>query len=298
LRARAKGIPVYSFVERRLLDMLPIWRANPNRDFTPVVDTPKVFEFIVSIRDSGERWVFPFETAQDICATLRSQLSHLFKDALDIRHRIHGSDAIPETLRHLSGETMRLLIERPSHWEYFFFAESLRNEIERYRDTRRDWEHGISFGREMPMKLPELSLWIGGKCDEATRLWHNAEHLLGDAIQKAFGPPGTPGNPEEIWYVAVKVGEIYQEILRWKLDFLRVSVAPDHEKLKALTSCMCDNNVHELEEFPNSISSTLRDAIAQSLETKRKVQVTSTLTLTVPDTTELLQELERLRSLK
>jgi len=297
LRARAKGIPVYSFVERRLLDMLPVWRANPNGDFTPVVDTVKVFEFIAGIRESGGQWVFPFETAQEICATLRSQLSYLFKEALDVRHRVYGSDSIPGTLRHLSGEPMRLLIERPSHWEYLFFAESLRNEIERYSSVRRDWENGICFGDQELLSGRELIDWIPVKLDQVKRLWGNAANLLNDALQKAFRPPGTPGNAEEIYYVAAKLGETYRETLRWKLDFQRVSVDLNREKLKALVSCLCDNTVRELEEFSRSIKDRLRDAITEYQSTRQRVEVSLTLTLTAPDMTGLNEELERLRGL-
>jgi hypothetical protein len=71
---RAKGIPVYVFVMRSILDILSVWKANPTGDFTSVVDSPKLLQFVSEIRDGGEDWVFAFDTAQDIISILRTQL--------------------------------------------------------------------------------------------------------------------------------------------------------------------------------------------------------------------------------
>ena len=180
LRAKAADIPVYIFVERRVLAALPLWITNPNGDFTSVVDTPKVFEFISSIRDSGNHWVFAFNTAQDICDTLRTQFSYLFREALELRCRVYGrSTVVPSSLAHLRGELMRLLIERPRAWEYLFFARALEEELEKCSDLRLDWQHGVAFGDELHLSVSALGDWTQAKLSEATRLWSNAGHSRG-----------------------------------------------------------------------------------------------------------------------
>src|ERR1041385_7432163 len=40
--ARRKGIPIYAFVEKHVLDVIPIWKNNLTGDFSAVVDTPKL----------------------------------------------------------------------------------------------------------------------------------------------------------------------------------------------------------------------------------------------------------------
>src|SRR5262245_56298146 len=40
LVACAKGIPVYAFVDRDVLAVLPLWKENPKMDFTKSVDRP------------------------------------------------------------------------------------------------------------------------------------------------------------------------------------------------------------------------------------------------------------------
>ena len=50
---------------------MEIWKSNPNADFSSVVDSNKVFEFIDSLRNKENIWVYEFEFAQDIILTLK-----------------------------------------------------------------------------------------------------------------------------------------------------------------------------------------------------------------------------------
>lgn len=88
LAARQKGIPIYAFIEKRILTILPIWQANKGADFKATVDTPALFEFVEEVRTQAKVWSFPFDTAQDIIETLRIQLAYLFNDSLSIRKKL------------------------------------------------------------------------------------------------------------------------------------------------------------------------------------------------------------------
>ena len=76
LAARAKRIPTYVFVLKSALSILPVWQANPSGDFSQAVDSPKLLEFVASMK--GKVWVFPFESAQDIINVAREQMEVLF----------------------------------------------------------------------------------------------------------------------------------------------------------------------------------------------------------------------------
>ena len=71
LAAKEKSIPIYVFVLKQIIHLLPTWKDNPNGNYSATVDTPKLFEFVDSLRSSGEHWVFPFEQAQQITENLR-----------------------------------------------------------------------------------------------------------------------------------------------------------------------------------------------------------------------------------
>src|SRR5262249_12595922 len=60
LAARNKGIPIYAFIDKAILSLVPIWKANPAGNFAAVVDTPRVFEFIDLVRSQERVWTFAF----------------------------------------------------------------------------------------------------------------------------------------------------------------------------------------------------------------------------------------------
>ena len=43
---RAKGIPIYAFVEKRFLAVLTLWTTNPHADFSTAADDSRGFEFV------------------------------------------------------------------------------------------------------------------------------------------------------------------------------------------------------------------------------------------------------------
>lgn len=43
LTAREKHIPIYVFIDKKVLNIMEIWKSNPNADFSSVVDSNKVF---------------------------------------------------------------------------------------------------------------------------------------------------------------------------------------------------------------------------------------------------------------
>ena len=89
---------------------------------------------------------------------------------------------------------------------------------------------------------------------------------------------------------------MYREILKWKLDFVRVSVAPALpalQKLKTLNSELCDNTIYELEAYARS----LRPSIINALNQAQRTELRLILKLTAPDTAALVYESARVRSL-
>jgi len=146
LAAKAKSIPVYVFVMRSVLDVLPIWQANPDADYSRVVDSPKLLKFVADLRDTKELWVCPFDTAEDICDVLRTQFAYLFMDALGLRLTLSKGGGLSPRFRDLTGPALRLLVERPPGWEYLLFTEVLDSGIESLADLKRDWQYRLALG--------------------------------------------------------------------------------------------------------------------------------------------------------
>jgi hypothetical protein len=296
LAARAKGIPIYVFVQRSILDLLGTWKDNPGMDFSSAVDSPRLFEFVSELRDGGERWVLSFDTAQEIFAALRTQLAYLFRDALQLRLRATNAGALSERYRHLSAKELRLLIERSNGWEYLLLAAAIRREFGSLDDFQRDWRYGIAFGPARAFKPSDFIRWSQEKNDEVKRIIGNIGSLLNDALKSALGPSGVSGDPDAILYVVSRFASLYRSVLQWKLDFICVSVPPEFERIKVLGSCFCDSIVAEINDFKASVPSRIEEAVREASKGER-VTVNLSLTLTLGDLEPFETEAERLRLL-
>ena len=115
----SQRFPVYVFVVQEILPPLPIWRENKDANFLRRVDNPKLFEFADYLyRASGRRvFAFAFNSVADITGQLRSQLAHLFTDALEVRKQLRSAKLPPE-LMDLPAEPLRVLLAQPWAWEF------------------------------------------------------------------------------------------------------------------------------------------------------------------------------------
>ncbi|MBZ5631621.1 MAG: DUF4062 domain-containing protein [Acidobacteriia bacterium] len=297
ITAKAKGIPIYVFVMRSILDVLGIWQANPAGDFTSVVDSPKLFEFVSEIRSGGEEWIFAFDNAQDIISILRTQLAYLFADALVLRTRASVSGVLPATHGSLSGNELRSVIERPRGWEYLLFVQVLQREISVSKGLKKDWTYNLSFGSSRSFVTPShFGRWIQEKISELMRIVENLRTLFDQALPTAFGPPGQSGDAQAILHAANRVGEAYRSILQWKLDFFSLYLDDELLKLRSLSASLGDNTVEEIEQFIDKLSNELDDALKKPPGGPTR-EITLTLTFTVPDQTQLTEEVARITDL-
>ena len=203
---------------------------------------------------------------------------------------------VPAKLQRLPGSLLRLITERPPAWEYLFFSEALEHELKSHSDVKRDWKYNVASGGGPILKPSQLGKRIIEKNLEQQRMKANAERLIKQALPAAFGPPGTSGDPEAIFYVAKRLGEFYRNLLEWKLDYQRFEVPEEMERLRLLAATICDNIVAELEEFSHELKTSLTNAM-EAVGKGQSVKVHLTLTLTVPDLAELNQEIARINGL-
>lgn len=299
LRARAKGVPIYAFVQGAILNILPVWKANPDGNFQSVVDSPKLFEFVASLREIEGIWVFQFERAQEIIETLRKQLPYLFMDALQLRTRVK-TIGLPEPLSQLKGMPLKIVIERPKAWETRLFNHVLAQEIARLKSHRLDLNYGITFGKgEFLVDLLEVLNWVRRKMAEAQRMAHNSEPILNVALQDALGPAGVAGDPETIVYAAYRLAETYQHAIEWAIECNRTDVGEDElEKIVRLVGKLTSNMIREIEEFSERILRETEEALMNLPASGEPPRVLNfTLKLTMSGAEEVEEEMQRLMKL-
>jgi hypothetical protein len=294
LEAKAKGIPLYVFVHKSVLDTLPIWQKNRSDDFSTCVDSPKLFDFVVSLMDPKENWVFSFDSAQDLIGTLRTQLAYLFRDALTIREKVLAS-GLPEELSDLSSAALRLVVEKPYAWEYRLFSQVLCDEISKVAKTKKDLDYGLVLGRVVKLNdFSEINAWVATKLDEIQLLVNSLGRLFDTALPKAVGAPGEPGDIKEIVYVGKRFAEVYMRILEWTIEFRHTLVDERFSHLLEIISRLSGNVIDEIEAYAIDLNRQLDNAVRQYENTKQSQSLELILTLTCPDMTELEDEMRRL----
>ncbi len=289
LEAQSLGIPKYVFVKKEILGLLPVWNSNPEADFSSVADSSKLFEFVSNLRNSGEVWIFPFDTALDLTNTLRTQLSYLFLDSLKWRKKLQLLEPISSRL---DARSLRHFSEKTPGWEYLCLASLLRDRIRALRSKKLDLELGISVGNAIKLTSDlETVNWISQKLSGASSLTGVITPLFSKGVLAAVGAPGAPGDIERIEHFATRVSELQSLLLDWSLEFFRVD-APAHFNLALeLARKMTSEAIEQIETY----SLTMYDRIDFALKNHKPGDVLEiTLTLTAPSGEQLKIELAKI----
>ena len=272
--ARAKGIPVYVFVDKQILSMVPVWQSNPEADFSNVVDTPRLFDFVSEIRTAEGVWVFPFEVALEIIETLRMQLAHLFGDALQLRLRL-GTEPFPAYLKGLATESLRIALERPVGWEYLLYLQCWIDEVSNRSDLRRQYDLDISVGFAEEVTADSACGWLQTRLHELTNMIASLKSLVDTSPERTFGKPGEPGDLELIVWTARMIGQLFEDALQWALRVRRARVEPPFDAVAKELSRFPEDIIEKLCTFPQEVQPRVSQAIASAASGKPQViQVT------------------------
>ena len=291
IEARTSGVPVYVFVSKDVLAQLRVWKANPDADYSGVVDTPRVFEFIDSFRRGGEIWTFEFATAEDILNTLRNQVAYLVQDALELRQRAISRENL---LTELEGDALMLALRRDQHWEIRLFATVLEEELNRRAPLRREIEYDLASDNVTFVDFFDVGSWAQDRLQEAQRLGQTASTIVNSYLPQALGEDGVPGDSTELVAAARRLAQAWEDSARWTLRCRSVRVDERAERLVELLSNVNANMLDELWEFGHSIIPRLDEAIeASAAGGPASLDLVLTLTADVDEFCEELDRLER-----
>lgn len=281
LAARTKGIPIYAFVEKQTLISLPLWEKNPDGDFSSIVETTAVFEFVRDVRSKDGVWTFEFETAQDIIRALRHQFAHQMLEGLKLSAKIRKAN-LPDTLENLSGRAFTIAVEKPDAWEYKLLGQVVADSIDKYKELKRRFIDKVAIGSAERVSLPNIQDWSAPRIHELSEIVHALEHTINVRVQKALGPPGEPGDAEEIVSAAWLIGEAYREALEWSL---RIRRAAGHDRLKPIINAMAmfpEDLIEKVETLGNPFLKKIEAGLSPDATEEDKIinmQISYLLTL-------------------
>lgn len=290
IAAKEKHIPIYVFIDKNVMNMINLWKDNPNMDFNSVVDSAKVFEFIDTLRNKENIWVYGFEYAQDIISTLRKQLAHLFLRMLKLKNQVDTTN-ITTYLQSLKGDALRLLIEKPFAWEHKIFGQICEDGIKSLQDLKRDYKYGISLEKSKKLTdFGEILKWIEEKNNDFIIMTDNLNDLVNVRLSEALNEVGIPADIEYMVYVARKIIDLYEKALKIGIEVKFIVVDDEFKGLLNYLIDSCDIILKALENFCNEYQEKI-----QNLQEGDKGCIEIKLIIESPNLDEFYTSLDRIQ---
>jgi len=265
--ARAKGIPIYAFVERQVQTLFDAWRKAAPENKAAIgasVEDARLFAFIQEVWTA--EWTNGFEYAVDITTALRAQFAYLMSGGLTAQRALkaHPDRDVVVTL---TPSAYRLAVDQPKYWEYFLFAQVLDDEISAAADRRHEFDLRLRYGTTDGIEDQRLFRWIIDRMHEIVDLVNNAGAIVTEAASAAFGPPGVPGNVRNIVFAARQLAKIYVGAIEWAQRVRRARTTADDfqvavDELSTFASDLIEKIGGFGRHMTEQLNATIEDMIA------------------------------------
>lgn len=250
LTAKQKGIPIYIFIDKKIINILPVWRKNKDSDYTDIVDSTKIFEFVTEIRDNLNLWSFEFEKAQDIISTLKNQLSYLFKESLILSTK-YKSKLDDLFVNNLSNEALRIYLEKSDLYESSFFYQTMVDEIKKKESFKLEYDYQIYLDSKYVIYDNEKLLdWLRQRTSILTNLINSLNSLLQNAFSEFYGEEGVPADLKGFYYLSVTYAKIFESIINWSIETACTCVNNECQSLITKLSMLSKSTISNVWQFP------------------------------------------------
>jgi hypothetical protein len=254
--AKSSGIDTFVFVNRTVMNLLPIWEKNQNADFLPHVDNPSVFLFLKNIQ-ADQKWIFCFEKASEITETIKIQMS-IFLHELIERKKVGKLTPLKE----FEDETpyaQKIALEKPRFWEYLLTEELLRTKLKPVRSRLDDLLKDIVYQKTRTISGRDFFNIISTKCSDMISLLNIIKKIVVEEIPKSWGEPGVSGNVSDIKHAVDNLIDGCKGLLEWESDFISIDPPEPMKKLKELMRGVTSQCIEELERIPDELAKPLRE---------------------------------------
>lgn len=294
LRAKEKGIPIYAFIDKKVIQGISLWKDNPAGNFDSLVDNSELFRFVEQVMYEDSIWSYEYELAEQISERLKFQFAYLFYDSLSLRKQIISKN-FSKKIMMCSPKAIQIILEKPNAWEYLFFIQILLDSLEAGDELKKDLEYEVVLDFPSPIiEERQIFEWISEKNNQIMKLANSLSNLLNHAFAKAIGAPGIPSDLDFLVYIAEKWGSIYCSILKWELDLMSINVPESTEKIVRSLRKISQSLIADIDVYKNQLVESL-DQITNHKPTEQPLVIDLAMILNAPDFTEFTRELSILK---
>lgn len=249
LSARKKGIPIFVYVNRNIMTLLPMWEKNPDANFSSSVDNPKIFEFVRSIVEKENVWVFSYDLASDIISSLKKQIAYLLYRSLCAFKKLNSCDS-QSLLSKLDGEELRFAIDKPTGWEYLLLGTLIIKRINKADYYKRDLEYDVIVKEVQNLDtVDKVVSWINLSLQQAKHLISSLESLWDNGIEPAIGREGEPGSIDHLIYLSDRLGMIYEGFIKMNQEFKIIVVDDIWKDLLSTLAVLCSVPIKDIHSY-------------------------------------------------
>jgi len=128
----------------------------------------------------------------------------------------------------LSPKALQLISERPRLWEYRLFGQVMADDVERVNNLFKQGYRPNGLEKvEIDSTIEYILIWLSNKIDELQSIITELSNILYSNHDDAFGPPGIPGNPENIVSYSRKIVSFYYRAIVLLQSIRNTSVNSD-----------------------------------------------------------------------
>jgi len=249
IAALSKGIPIYTFSLKKMTAILPIWESNPNADYSNIVDSNKVFEFLSDVRKKRGLWNFEFERAQDITEILKAQLSNLFHEALIVKRKIEDPD-INDLYAKISSKAVDILIKKDVAFEIRFFMQCMKDEIAKYTDLTNDYDFSIMYKSLYSVEnVQQFKKWAIHKVKELQNITISIERL-NNSINKFLGNADNTWDIKLLYSLSRTYARVYKSMLEWGIEVNSTIVPQQYNDVMHSFALVPHKMINQFENYP------------------------------------------------
>lgn len=259
LAARAKGIPIYVYMERRLEVLLDLWKANPKIDLSGEVDTIDLLRFADDVRNTAKVWTSSFERAGEIVDRLRAQFAYQMAEGLKWQRRL-DERPLNSYVRKLTGSSLRIALDQRKGWEHLLLAQVVRDEVDANRHLREEHDDGLAL--ELGEDVADPVRWSKQRVHEVGRVVRNISPILETIAPRALGPRGESGNADDIAFTGRALGRLHRSALQWSRRVRTANLPEEMNEVRSVLAKFTDNILGQIDSFGDRLDHEVTEALA------------------------------------
>lgn len=277
LHAKAKNIPIFVFISKKIYDNLPIWENNPDSDFSNVTDNIKLFEFVAEIYNEERQWVYTYNSVKDIKQTLQNQFALIFCEGLSYK-QLKSLPKYNILTNELTSGAVRALTEKPFAWGFKFFGHVLKDEFNKLKSKKWDLKYGLYdtfYSLTEPIKLLNF---ISVKFDEIQSIIGMLSVLINSTISDALHSDDNL-DLEMLIYTSKRIASMYIKLVDWSLYFRSINADDIFSNILNMLYVLPKTILSEIDNFVDEIYNIMLSIPDIEDDIGRKINITCNISI-------------------